>query len=117
MPRLQGGGAGTSKPLSNAKIEIWHAHNEGNGHPNGSGRANFYSTGDVALRGLIPVDEKGTYQFNTVYPRKYFGRARHIHLKLNDAGFPVPNTQLIMPAKAGNTLTYDEDTVSKGLPD
>jgi protocatechuate 3,4-dioxygenase beta subunit len=110
-------GTGTSKPLANAKIEIWHADNDGSYHPNGNGKASSYATADIALRGFILTGEDGSYAFNTIYPGEYSGRTRHFHFKISAAGFPELTTQLIMPAKPGDRLTFDDDTVSQGLPD
>ena len=110
-------GLDTSKPLGNAKIEIWHADNSGSYHPNGNGPTTNYKPEDIALRGFILTDAAGAYKFTTVYPGEYSGRTRHIHFKINAPGFPELTTQLIMPAKPGDTLTFDDDTISKGLPD
>lgn len=109
-------GLDASKPLGNAKLEIWHADDSGSYHPNGNGPTTNYKPGDIALRGFITTDATGAYKFSTVYPGEYSGRTRHIHFKINAPGFPELTTQLIMPAKPGDTLTFDEDTVSKGLP-
>ena len=110
-------GVGTSRPVANAKIEIWHADNEGNYHPNGNGDASSYKTSALALRGFVLTGSDGSYAFNTIYPGEYSGRTRHIHFKINAIGFPGLTTQLIMPAKPGDRLSFDDDTVSKGLPD
>ena len=63
------------------------------------------------------TDATGAYKFNTIYPGEYSGRTRHIHFKINATGFKDVTTQLIMPAKPGDKLTFDDDTVSQGLPD
>ena len=110
-------GLGTTKPVSNAKIEIWHSDNAGSYHPNGNGKASSYTTADMALRGFILTGADGSYNFDTIYPGEYSGRTRHIHIKISAVGFPTLTTQLIMPAKPGDTLSFDDDTVSKGLPD
>jgi protocatechuate 3,4-dioxygenase beta subunit len=110
-------GLTSTKPVSNAKIEIWHADNEGSYHPNGSGKASSYTTADMALRGFVLTGSDGSYQFDTIYPGEYSGRTRHIHIKINAVGFPILTTQLIMPAKAGDTLNFDDDAVSQGLPE
>ena len=110
-------GLDTTKPVSNAKIEIWHADNDGNYHPNNNGAASTYTTTDMALRGFVLTGADGSYNFDTIYPGEYSGRTRHIHIKISAVGFPTLTTQLIMPAKPGDTLSFDDDTVSKGLPD
>jgi protocatechuate 3,4-dioxygenase beta subunit len=110
-------GLDTAKPLAKAKIEIWHADNSGSYHPNGNGKASDYTTADLALRGFVLTDASGAYKFTTVYPGEYSGRTRHIHFEISADGFPKLTTQLIMPAKPGDALTFDDDTVSQGLPD
>ena len=110
-------GLDKTKPLTNAKIEIWHADNSGSYHPNANGAANKYAASDIALRGFVLTDATGAYKFNTIYPGEYSGRTRHIHFKINATGFKDVTTQLIMPAKPGDKLTFDDDTVSQGLPD
>ena len=110
-------GLDTSKPLSSAKIEIWHADNSGSYHPNRNGPVTNYKMEEIALRGFVTTDAGGAYKFTTVYPGEYSGRTRHIHFKINASGFPELTTQLIMPAKPGDKLTFDDDTVSQGLPD
>ena len=110
-------GLDTAKPVGNAKLEIWHADNSGSYHPNRNGPVTNYKMEEIALRGFVATDATGAYKFTTVYPGEYSGRTRHIHFKINAAGFPELTTQLIMPAKPGDALTFDDDTVSKGLPD
>jgi protocatechuate 3,4-dioxygenase beta subunit len=110
-------GLDKTKPLSNAKIEMWHADNSGSYHPNANGTADKYAASDIALRGFVLTDVSGAYKFTTVYPGEYSGRTRHIHFKINAVGFPEVTTQLIMPAKPGDKLSFDDDTVSQGLPD
>ena len=110
-------GLDTAKPLANTKIEIWHADNSGSYHPNRNGPVTNYKMEEIALRGFVTTDATGAYKFTTVYPGEYSGRTRHIHFKIIAAGFPKLTTQLIMPAKPGDALTFDDDTVSQGLPD
>jgi protocatechuate 3,4-dioxygenase beta subunit len=110
-------GLDTAKPLANAKLEIWHADNSGSYHPNRNGPATNYKMEEIALRGFVTTDATGAYKFTTVYPGEYSGRTRHIHFRINATGFPELTTQLILPAKPGDALTFDDDTVSKGLPD
>ena len=107
-------GLDNTKPVANATIDIWQADPKGSYHPNSNGAASKY-TGQLALRGTITTDAKGHYEFTTVYPGEYTGRARHIHIKVRAPGFNELTTQLIF-ALEGDALSFDEDTVSQGLP-
>jgi protocatechuate 3,4-dioxygenase beta subunit len=109
-------GLDSSKPLADAVIEIWHADNTGSYHPNGNGDASKYDAKDLALRGFIKTDASGAYKFTTVYPGEYAGRTRHIHFKITADGKAPLTTQLIIPSLSSDKITFDEDTVSKGLP-
>lgn len=53
--------------------------------------------------------------FTTVYPGQYSGRTRHIHIKVSADGFSTLTTQLIL-SLSGDDISFDDDTVSKGLP-
>jgi protocatechuate 3,4-dioxygenase beta subunit len=109
-------GAAGNKPVVNAEVEIWHADTTGNYHPNGNGPVSNYQPGDVALRGFVRTGADGKYQFTTIYAGEYSGRTRHIHFKIRVPGRPELTTQLIIPAKPGDALTFDTDTIAKGLP-
>jgi protocatechuate 3,4-dioxygenase beta subunit len=108
-------GLDTSKPVANAKIEIWHTDASGTYHPNGNGDISKYKPEDVALRGFVTTDAAGAWQFTSVYPGEYTGRTRHIHFKIT-AGSKVLTTQLIIPSLTGDALTFDDDTIAQGLP-
>ena len=108
-------GAVGSKPIVNAKIEIWHADPSGSYHPNSNGDIAKYKPSDIALRGVIATDANGAYTFNTVYPGEYSGRTRHIHFKIN-TGPKTLTTQLIIPSLTGDKITFDDDTIAQGLP-
>jgi protocatechuate 3,4-dioxygenase beta subunit len=109
-------GLDNSKPMANAKIEIWHTDASGAYHPANNGPVTGYSAEEIALRGFITTDAQGAYQFNTIYPGEYTGRTRHIHIKISVAGKTTLTTQLIIPSLSGDQLSFDEDTISKGLP-
>jgi protocatechuate 3,4-dioxygenase beta subunit len=108
-------GLDNSKPVANAKIEIWHADTSGNYHPNANGDIAKYKPEEIALRGFITTDASGAYSFTTVYPGEYSGRTRHIHFKIT-AGVKSLTTQLIIPSLAGDKITFDDDTIAQGLP-
>ena len=109
-------GLDISKPLANAEVEIWHADNSGNYHPNGNGPATNYKVEELALRGFVRTDANGAYRLSTIFPGEYSGRVRHYHFKVRAAGKSELTTQLIFPARAGDTLTFDTDDIAEGLP-
>lgn len=109
-------GLDTTKPLAGAAVEIWHADSDGSYHPNGNGPASNYKPEEIALRGIVLTDAEGRYRFATIYPGEYSGRTRHIHFKIRGGNKPEFTTQLIVPAKPGDTLTFDDDDIAEGLP-
>jgi len=109
-------GLDATKPLAGAAVEIWHADSDGSYHPNGNGPAANYKPEEIALRGFVLTDTEGRYRFDTIYPGEYSGRTRHIHFKIRATGKPELTTQLIVPAKPGDTLTFDDDDIAEGLP-
>ncbi|MEK7530833.1 MAG: hypothetical protein AAB573_03110 [Patescibacteria group bacterium] len=108
-------GLDDTKPLANAVIDIWQTDTNGSYHPNANGDVSRYSADDISLRGTVMTDEGGNYYFNTIYPGEYTGRTRHIHIKVQAPGHDELTTQLIL-ALPGDTISFDEDTVSQGLP-
>jgi protocatechuate 3,4-dioxygenase beta subunit len=110
-------GLDATKPVANAEVEIWHADSSGNYHPNGNGPASRYKADQLALRGFVKTDTEGKYRFITIYAGEYTGRTRHMHFKIRAEGKPELTTQLIVPAKPGDTLTFDTDDIAEGLPD
>lgn len=108
-------GLDETKPLKGATIDLWQTDTEGSYHPNGSGQMSDYSVADIALRGTVVTDATGRYTFSTVYPGEYTGRTRHIHAKIRANGFKEVTTQLIL-ALPGDDISFDDDTVSQGLP-
>jgi protocatechuate 3,4-dioxygenase beta subunit len=109
-------GLNDAKPVSNAEVEVWHADSTGNYRPNGNGPVGNYKADDVGLRGFVKTNAAGEYRFTTIYPGEYTGRARHFHFKIRATGKPELTTQLIVPARAGDTLTFDTDDIAEGLP-
>jgi protocatechuate 3,4-dioxygenase beta subunit len=109
-------GLDDSRPLANADVEVWHADSTGNYRPNGNGPLGNYKPEEVALRGFVKTNAAGEYRFTTIYPGEYTGRARHFHFKIRAAGKAELTTQLIVPARPGDTLTFDSDDIAEGLP-
>jgi protocatechuate 3,4-dioxygenase beta subunit len=109
-------GASGNAAIAGAEVEIWHADSSGSYHPNGNGPATGYKPGDLALRGFVKTNAAGEYRFITIYPGEYTGRARHFHFKIRAPGKPELTTQLIVPARPGDTLSFDTDDIAEGLP-
>ncbi len=109
-------GAVGNTPISNAEVEIWHADSVGAYHPNGNGPASDHKPADLALRGFVRTAADGSYRFTSIMPGEYTGRARHFHFKIRAAGRTELTTQLIVPAKPGDGLTFDTDDIAEGLP-
>lgn len=109
-------GLDDTKPAAAAEVEIWHADSSGSYHPNGNGPASGYKPGEIALRGIVRTDASGAYRFTSIYPGEYTGRARHFHFKIRVQGKPELTTQLIVPARPGDTLNFDTDDIAEGLP-
>lgn len=107
-------GLGDSKPVAGAVLDIWQPDSDGTYHPSGSGSASKYP-GQLALRGTITTDAEGYYEFKTIYPGQYFGRTRHIHIKIRAPSFNELTTQLVFALK-GDAIGFYEDVFSHGLP-
>jgi protocatechuate 3,4-dioxygenase beta subunit len=103
-------------PIAGAEVEIWHADSSGRYHPKGNGRAADYRPEDLALRGLVRTDAAGRYRFTSIYPGEYTGRVRHFHFKIRAKGRPELTTQLIVPPRPGDRLTFETDDIAEGLP-
>lgn len=110
------GGASGATAIPNAEVEIWHADSDGSYHPNGNGPATGYKPEELALRGFVKTNAAGEYRFTSIYPGEYTGRVRHFHFKIRAPGKPELTTQLIVPARPGDTLTFDTDDIADGLP-
>lgn len=102
-------GEGMMMPIEGAKIEIWHADDQGAYHPEGSGDVSDYPASEITLRGFVLSEADGSYAFQSIRPGLYGSRARHIHYKIT-----VPNHETLI------TQTYFEgdnrievDSISK----
>jgi protocatechuate 3,4-dioxygenase beta subunit len=111
------GGTGTSTPLPNATVEIWHADDAGSYHPNSNGDTSQYSADQIALRGYVVTDETGAYAFTSIYPGYYQGRTRHIHVRVSAEGYGSVATQIIVPSKTGDGTTPETDMIAQSLPE
>lgn len=112
-------------PLSNAKIELWHADEEG-----------FYSQfapgiPEWNLRGTFIADEEGNFRIDTMQPAPYqiptdgacgqliaaagwhAWRPAHLHLKVSAPGFELLTAQLYFPGDDHN----DDDIANAVKPE
>jgi protocatechuate 3,4-dioxygenase beta subunit len=86
----------TGQPLADAVIEVFHADSQGE-----------YDLEGFRYRGRIPVRANGEYQFETIMPGQYGGRAQHIHYVITAPGFAQLVTQLY----------FETDPKFEGNPD
>jgi catechol 1,2-dioxygenase len=112
-------------PLSNAKIELWHADEDG-----------FYSQfapniPEWNLRGTFIADEEGNFHIDTMQPAPYqiptdgacgqliaaagwhAWRPAHLHLKVSAPGHELLTAQLYFPGDAHN----DDDIATAVKPE
>ena len=87
------GGEGTENPIEGAKIEIWHADDNGAYHPEGSGDVSDYPPSEVTLRGFVITEADGSFAFQSKRPGLYGSRARHLHYKITAEGYEELVTQ------------------------
>lgn len=79
-------------PVNGAKIEFWLVNPDG--EYSDSHRATVYS------------DKSGAYQFESNYPKPYFGRPPHIHIRISAQGFITLVTQHY-PEKGNTSAGFD----------
>jgi protocatechuate 3,4-dioxygenase beta subunit len=87
------------KPLSRARVDIWHADASGNYSGFGSTTSN-----KTFLRGVQTTDANGVATFSTIYPGWYQGRAVHIHVKVDAGGSAVHTGQLFFDDSVNATV-------------
>lgn len=92
------------KPLTSAVLEVFHADSSGN-----------YDMSGFHCRGEIPIADNGEYQYETVMPAGYGGRAQHIHYRISAPGRRGLITQLFFetdPKFEGNpNRNYVKDSL------
>jgi protocatechuate 3,4-dioxygenase beta subunit len=79
------------RALANAKLDFWHADDDG-----------VYDNSGYDFRGHQFTDAQGRYRLETIVPALYPGRTRHIHVKVQPEGGPVLTTQLYFPGESQN---------------
>jgi protocatechuate 3,4-dioxygenase beta subunit len=84
------------RQLSDAVVEVFHADHYGN-----------YDLDGYRYRGEIPIGGSGEYQFESIMPGQYGGRAQHIHYVIGAPGHRRLTTQLY----------FENDPKFEGNPD
>ena len=76
--------SGVCTPITNARVDIWHADASGiySGYASQGPERNMSATGETYLRGTQMTDADGVVKFRSVYPGWYPGRTPHIHVKV-----------------------------------
>jgi protocatechuate 3,4-dioxygenase beta subunit len=74
----------TCRPLSGARVDIWHARADGlySGYQGQGDDHAIDTSGGTFMRGTQIADSQGEVSFRTVYPGWYEGRTAHIHFKV-----------------------------------
>jgi len=93
----------TCKPISSARVDIWHA--DATGLYSGYSQPGGVSTeGETFMRGTWFTDDSGVVAFQTVYPGWYRGRTTHIHFKVFLDQANVLTGQLFFPDEISNQV-------------
>ena len=98
------------QPLAGHRIEIWQCDGNGNYLHPGDGRHAVYDTGFQGF-GHDIADADGNYQFRTIKPTHYPGRAPHIHVKVWDGKRELLTTQFYLAGYQFN----DSDSLYRQL--
>ncbi len=83
---------GDCAPIPGARIEWWSVNRSGDYSP--SHRATTTAAGD------------GSYRYETDFPRRYWIRPPHVHVKVSAMGYKVLTTQ-VYPARGQREITFD----------
>ncbi|MGC2061985.1 MAG: hypothetical protein WA610_03340 [Thermodesulfovibrionales bacterium] len=78
--------------IRNAQIELWLV-----------GPDQQYDDGH---RATVSSDDKGAFRFESNFPKPYYGRPPHIHIRVTAKGF-IPLVTQHYPAKGKSTGTFD----------
>jgi hypothetical protein len=79
------------RALANAKLDFWHADQDGD-----------YDNSGYDFRGHQFTDAQGRYRLETIVPPRYASRTAHIHVKVQPEGGAVLTTQLYFPGESEN---------------
>jgi protocatechuate 3,4-dioxygenase beta subunit len=76
--------AGPCKPITNARVDVWHTDARGvySGYDRQGDQGNQSTEGKTFLRGTQITDANGRVTFQTIVPGWYPGRTPHVHVKV-----------------------------------
>jgi protocatechuate 3,4-dioxygenase beta subunit len=106
------------KPITDAKVEIWHTDSTGDYSAyidNGGGKDD--GPGTTFCRGTQPTNAEGIVEFHTIYPGWYSGRAVHIHLRVHLNDKTVLTSQVFFEPEYMATIYAAAPYADNGLPD
>ena len=83
---------GDCVPIAGARIEWWSVNESGNYDP--------------SHRATTTAARDGSYRYETDFPRRYWLRPRHVHVKVSAAGYGTLTTQ-VYPARGQREITFD----------
>lgn len=88
-------------PLAGAVVVIWQSNHHGKYHHE-MDLSDYEMDPNFQGWGQAITNEKGEYQFKTIKPGLYTGRARHIHYKVSKKGYFELVTQLYFEGEEQN---------------
>ena len=109
-------GKGSTAPLAKAYVDVWQADAQGSYWPAGNKDAAVYTDAELSLRGGIFSNDDGYYEFTTIYPGEYEGRARHIHFHVIAPGGQEDVTTQLILTKEGDHTPASADRLAATLP-
>jgi protocatechuate 3,4-dioxygenase beta subunit len=103
------------KPVSNARIDVWHTDKEG--VYSGYAQPGANTVGQTFMRGIQITDTDGRASFDTIYPGWYGGRITHIHYQvyLNSVLYCHERDRRIPPGKSDDRAISTEDREHEGV--
>ena len=90
------------QPVSGARVEIWQCDTNGRYHHVQDGRTDPPRDEDFQGYGLTTTNAEGRYEFLTIKPVPYPGRAPHIHFAVSGRGFERFITQMYVAGDPRN---------------
>jgi protocatechuate 3,4-dioxygenase beta subunit len=91
--------AGSCKPLTGARVDVWHARADGfySGYRGQGDDHAIDTSGGTFMRGTQFAGARGEVSFRTVYPGWYEGRTAHVHFKVFTDQRSVLTGQMYFP--------------------
>ena len=103
----------TGRPVSGARVEIWHCDANGRYHYVNDASSDRPLDDNFQGYGQTLTDEAGGYRFRRIRPVPYPGRTPHIHFAVSGPGFPRFVTQMYVAGEPQN----ERDGVLMGVRD